>query len=118
MVLDMFPGISRPGRELGEGRYIRNTSCLGGLVTDDQAADRDAGHAPKSPRCTPWEVTDFAPSSGISPQVTARCLDCRIVDGWPYADIAVHLAVPRDVLADRVRRLRTDLRRKAKALGA
>ena len=35
----MFPGISRPGRELGEGRYIRNTSCLGGLVTDDQAAD-------------------------------------------------------------------------------
>jgi DNA-directed RNA polymerase specialized sigma24 family protein len=45
-------------------------------------------------------------------------LDCRIVDGWRYADIAVHLGVPRDALADRVRRLRTDLRRKAKALGA
>jgi hypothetical protein len=30
----------------------------------------------------------------------------------------VHLAVSRDVLADRVRRLRTDLRRGAKALGA
>jgi DNA-directed RNA polymerase specialized sigma24 family protein len=45
-------------------------------------------------------------------------LDCRIVDGWRYADIAVRLAMPRDVLADRVRRLRTDLRRKAKALGA
>src|ERR1035441_2662494 len=45
-------------------------------------------------------------------------LECRIVDGWQYGDIAVHLGVPRDVLTDRVRRLRTDLRRKAKALGA
>jgi DNA-directed RNA polymerase specialized sigma24 family protein len=44
-------------------------------------------------------------------------LDCRIVDGWQYGDIAAHLAVPRGVLADRVRRLRTDLRRKAKVLG-
>ena len=46
-----------------------------------------------------------------------RLLECRIVDGWRYADIAVHLGVPRGVLADRVQRLRTDLRRKAKALG-
>jgi DNA-directed RNA polymerase specialized sigma24 family protein len=45
-------------------------------------------------------------------------LECRIVDGWRYADIAAHLGVPRDVLTDRVHRLRTDLRRKAKALGA
>ena len=45
-------------------------------------------------------------------------LECRIVDSWQYRDIAVHLGVPHDVLADRVRRLRTDLRRKAKALGA
>src|ERR1035441_1014933 len=44
-------------------------------------------------------------------------LECRIVDAWGYADIAVHLGVPRDVLADRVHRLRTDLRRGAKALG-
>ena len=47
-----------------------------------------------------------------------RLLECRIVDGWHYTDIAVHLGVPRDVLADRVHRLRRDLRRKAKALGA
>jgi DNA-directed RNA polymerase specialized sigma24 family protein len=47
-----------------------------------------------------------------------RLLECRIVDGWRYADIAVHLGVPRSVLADRVHRLRTDLRRKAKALRA
>jgi DNA-directed RNA polymerase specialized sigma24 family protein len=47
-----------------------------------------------------------------------RLLEHRIVDGWHYGDIAVHLGVPRDALADRVRRLRTDLRRKAKALGA
>ena len=45
-------------------------------------------------------------------------LECRIVDGWRYADIAVHLGVPRNVLADRVHWLRTDLRRKAKAAGA
>jgi DNA-directed RNA polymerase specialized sigma24 family protein len=45
-------------------------------------------------------------------------LECRIVDGWHYGDIAVHLGVPHDVLADRVRRLRTDLRRKARAMGA
>ena len=46
-----------------------------------------------------------------------RLLEHRIVDGWRYGDIAVHLGVPRDVLADRVHRLRTDLRRKAKAVG-
>ena len=45
-------------------------------------------------------------------------LECRIVDGWHYGDIAAHLAVPRGVLADQVGRLRTDLRRKSKALGA
>jgi DNA-directed RNA polymerase specialized sigma24 family protein len=47
-----------------------------------------------------------------------RPLECRIVDGWQYSDIAVHLGVPRGVLADRMRRLRTDLRRKAKVPGA
>jgi DNA-directed RNA polymerase specialized sigma24 family protein len=47
-----------------------------------------------------------------------RLLEWRIVDGWHYAGIAVHLGVPRNVLADRVHRLRTDVRRKAKAVGA
>ena len=45
-------------------------------------------------------------------------LECRIVDGWHYGDIAVHLGVPHDALVDRVRRLRTDLRRATKTLGA
>jgi DNA-directed RNA polymerase specialized sigma24 family protein len=45
-------------------------------------------------------------------------LEHRIVDGWRYADIAAHLGVTRDALVDRVHRLRTDLRRAAKALGA
>jgi DNA-directed RNA polymerase specialized sigma24 family protein len=39
-----------------------------------------------------------------------RLLESRIVDGWQYSDIAVHLGVARDVLADRVRRLRTALK--------
>jgi hypothetical protein len=30
-------------------------------------------------------------------------LECRIVEGWHYVDIAVRLDVPRDVLVDRVR---------------
>ena len=47
-----------------------------------------------------------------------RLLECRFVEGWHYTDIAAHLAVPRGVLIDRVRRLRTDLRRKEKAAGA
>ena len=45
-----------------------------------------------------------------------RLLECRIVNSWRYGDIAAHLGVPRDVLVDRVHRLRTDLRRAAKAL--
>src|ERR1017187_3737044 len=45
-------------------------------------------------------------------------LECRIVDGWRYGDIAAHLAVPRGVLVDRARRLRTALGRMAKVLGA
>jgi DNA-directed RNA polymerase specialized sigma24 family protein len=47
-----------------------------------------------------------------------RLLEHRIVDGWHYGDIAAHLGVPRDVLSDRMHRLRTDLRRKASAFGA
>jgi DNA-directed RNA polymerase specialized sigma24 family protein len=45
-----------------------------------------------------------------------RLLECRIVDGWRYGDIAAHLGVPHDVLVDRVRRLRSELRQAAKAL--
>src|ERR1035437_7906798 len=30
-----------------------------------------------------------------------RLLEHRIEDGWHYGDIAVHLGVPRDALADR-----------------
>jgi hypothetical protein len=44
-------------------------------------------------------------------------LGCRLVDGWHYRDIAIYLAVLLGVLADRVRRLRIDLKRKANALG-
>jgi len=45
-------------------------------------------------------------------------LECRIVDGWDYEHIAVRLGVPRADLVKRMRRMRTELRRKAKALGA
>ena len=45
-------------------------------------------------------------------------LECRIVDGWQYNDIAASLGVSRDVLKRRVHQIRTDLRRRAKALQA
>ena len=45
-------------------------------------------------------------------------LEWRVVDGWDYAEIAIRLGIPRADLVKRVQRIRTDLRRRAKALGA
>ena len=45
-------------------------------------------------------------------------LEARIVDGWDYAAIARRLGIPRADLVKRVHRIQTDLRRKARALGA
>ena len=45
-------------------------------------------------------------------------LEWRVVDGWDYAEIAIRLGIPRADLVKRVQRIRTGLRRRAKALGA
>ena len=45
-------------------------------------------------------------------------LEWRVVDGWDYAEIARRLSIPRADVVKRVHRIRADLRRKAKALGA
>jgi len=45
-------------------------------------------------------------------------LEWRMVDGWDYATIARRLGIPRADLVKRMHRIRTDLRRKARALGA
>jgi DNA-directed RNA polymerase specialized sigma24 family protein len=45
-------------------------------------------------------------------------LESRIVDGWDYATIARRPGIPRADLVKRMHRIRTDLRRKARALGA
>ena len=45
-------------------------------------------------------------------------LESRLVDGWDYAAIARRLGIPRADLVKRVHRIQTDLRRKARALGA
>ena len=45
-------------------------------------------------------------------------LECRIVDGAHYGDIAAQLGVPRDVLVRRMHQIRTSLRRKAKTFQA
>jgi DNA-directed RNA polymerase specialized sigma24 family protein len=41
-----------------------------------------------------------------------------MVDGWDYTAIAIRLGIPRADLVKRVQRIRTGLRRRAKALGA
>ena len=41
-----------------------------------------------------------------------------MVDGWDYTTIARRLGTPRADLVKRVQRIRTVLRRKARALGA
>jgi hypothetical protein len=43
-------------------------------------------------------------------------LEWRIVDGWDYADIAFCLGISHPDLVNRMRQIRTNLRRKAKAL--
>ena len=45
-------------------------------------------------------------------------LEWRIVDEWDYTTIARRLGIPRADLVKRVQRIRTGLRRRAKALGA
>ena len=45
-------------------------------------------------------------------------LEWRMVDGWDYTAIAIRLGIPRADLVKRVQRIRTGLRRRAKALGA
>ena len=45
-------------------------------------------------------------------------LEWRIVDAWDYTTITRRLGIPRADLVKRVQRIRTGLRRKAKALGA
>jgi DNA-directed RNA polymerase specialized sigma24 family protein len=45
-------------------------------------------------------------------------LEWRVIDGWDYDSIAFRLGIPRADLVKRVHQIRTDLRRKAKALGA
>ena len=45
-------------------------------------------------------------------------LESRLVDGWDYTTIARRLGIPRADLVKRVQRIRTGLRRRAKALGA
>jgi DNA-directed RNA polymerase specialized sigma24 family protein len=45
-------------------------------------------------------------------------LEARIVDGWGYTTIARRLGTSRADLVKRVHRIQTDLRRKARALGA
>ena len=71
--------------------------------------ERDSEHVERRRRCA--LVREL-------PQPDRVLLEWRVVDGWGYAEIALRLGIPRADLVKCVHRIRTDLRRKAKALGA
>ena len=70
---------------------------------------RDSEHTERRRRCA--LLRDLTESDRV-------LLEWRMVDGWDYATIASLLSIPRADLMKRVHRIRTGLRRKAKALGA
>jgi DNA-directed RNA polymerase specialized sigma24 family protein len=71
--------------------------------------ERDSEYVERHRRCT--LLRDLTP-------LDRALLEWRIVDGWDYATIAFQLGLRRADLVKRVHRIRTGLRRKAKALGA
>ena len=71
--------------------------------------ERDSEQMERRRRCA--LVRDLTPQDRV-------LLEWRVVDGWDYAAIARRLGIPRADLVKRVHRIRTDLRRKEKALGA
>jgi DNA-directed RNA polymerase specialized sigma24 family protein len=71
--------------------------------------ERDSEHVERRRRCA--LVRDLTEPDRV-------LLEWRMVDGWDYATIAIRLGIPRADLVKRVQRIRTGLRRRAKALGA
>ena len=71
--------------------------------------ERDSEYVERHRRCT--LLRDLTP-------LDRALLEWRIVDEWDYTTIALRMGIPRADLVKRVQRIRTDLRRKAKALGA
>ena len=71
--------------------------------------ERDSEHTERRRRCA--LLRDLT-------EPDRALLESRIVDGWDYAAIARRLGIPRADLVKRMHRIRTDLRRKARALGA
>ena len=87
----------------------RSNRRLNPAIEHTDSIERDSEYLERRRRCA--LVREL-------PQPDRVLLEWRVVDGWDYAEIALRLGVPRADLVKRVQRIRTDLRRKEKALGA
>src|ERR1039457_174800 len=97
------------GPSIRVGRPCRPGTRLNPAMEHTDSIERDAEYVERRRRCA--LVREL-------PQPDRVLLEWRVVDGWDYAEIALHLGIPRADLVKRVQRIRTDLRRKEKALGA
>ena len=96
------------GPRTRSGRPCRPSTRLNPAMEHTDSIERDSEYLERRRRCA--LVREL-------PQPDRVLLEWRVVDGWDYAEIALRLGVPRADLVKRVQRIRTDLRRKEKALG-
>src|ERR1035437_359406 len=104
-----YLGVCPPWDENPVGRPCRPGTRLNPAMEHTDSIERDSEYLERRRRCA--LVREL-------PQPDRVLLEWRVVDGWDYAEIALRLGVPRADLVKRVQRIRTDLRRKEKALGA
>ena len=101
-------GLHQPRTQHPAGRPCRPSKRLNSAMEHTDSIERDSEYLERLRR--------YALVREL-PQPDRVLLEWRIVDGWDYDIIALRLGVPRADLVKRVHRIRTDLRRMAKALG-
>ena len=102
-------GVHQPWTQHPVGRPCRPGTRLNPAMEHTDSIERDSEYVERRRRCA--LVREL-------PQPDRVLLEWRVVDGWDYAEIALRLGIPRADLVKRMHRIRTDLRRKARALGA
>ena len=102
-------GLHQPRTQHPAGRPCRPGTWLNPAMEHTDSMERDSEYLERRRRCALFRELS---------QPDRVLLEWRVVDGWDYAEIALRLGVPPADLVKRVQRIRTDLRRRAKALGA
>ena len=104
-----YLGVCPPWDENPVGRPCRPSTWLNPAMEHTDSIERDSEYVERHQRCA--LLRDLT-------KPDLALLEARIVDGWDYAAIARRLGIPRADPVKRMHRIRTDLRRKARALGA